>query len=96
MVETFDSDELVLWQLVAADGGWWTAKQLTQHMRPTYADFEVREHLESLTTRGYLERRDHPTQQALCGHQYGFTSSCSVLVTQPIPEGAPAPEQTIF
>ncbi len=30
-----------LWKYLREDGGWWTAKMLTSHLSPNFAEFEV-------------------------------------------------------
>lgn len=79
MGNALNTETLVLWRFLVKDGSWWTVKQLTHHWRPTFSDFEIEAHLEALVKGGFLESRRHPINHLFCGHQYGFTSSCSVL-----------------
>jgi hypothetical protein len=83
MGNAITADVRALWLFLVKDGGWWTARQLTHHWRPTFAEYEVSDALEALAKGRFLERRlpgtPHTTQPA----EFGFTSSCAPLPGQP-------------
>lgn len=74
MGNAITSDARAMWLMLRNDGGWWTAKNLTHHWRPTFAEWEVNDMLNALVAGGFIEKR---TQDLFI--TYGITSTCAAL-----------------